>query len=586
MRPADLAPYRQPQLFRWLTDRLWRIEHAFERAKAADKAEDSTRLRMFFILLVFLAGFLILGAMATRAALFSGITGGGIGGDLPNQRADMVDRNGQLLAIDLPHYGLYYDPRDNWNADEVRRALVAALPQLSAQKLDAALKADKRQHLVSGLTPAEKQRIDDLGLPGVTFETESRRVYPLGPTAAHLIGSVDKSGGVGLAGAERALEGPLHQSTDGKPVALAVDLRVQAALQDELQKAVSTFRAVGGVGIVTNVRTGEILGMASFPTFDPNSYNAATPDQQLNRVAAARYEPGSVFKVFTVAMGLDSGVATLNTKFDARTPLVLAGRKNAIHDFDKDNTYLPLWEVFTHSSNIGAARLGILAGKDRMDHYFHAFGLYSAAPSELAESARPIAPKDLNDSTIASMSFGQAISVSPLALATGMGSILNGGEYVPLTIRKIDQPPKGRRVISEETSRQMLDLMRLNAVQGTGRSADQQAPGYRLGGKTGTAQKPVGGRYDATKKISSFAGIFPTDGAIGDNRYFVLILLDEPQGNAQTGGWATGAMVAAPAVGRIVERIAPYLGVQRAPISPLSASKPALTPQQLNGEEH
>jgi cell division protein FtsI (penicillin-binding protein 3) len=585
MRPADLALYRQPQPLRWLTDRLWRIEHAFERAKAADKAEDSTRLRMFFILLVFLAGFVILGAMATRAALFSGIYGTGVGGDLPDQRADLVDRNGQLLAIDLPHFGLYYDPRDNWNTGEVRRDLAAALPQLSAQRLDAALKADKRQYLIGGLTPDQKQQIDDLGLPGITFETESRRVYPLGPTAAHLIGFVDK-GGVGLAGAERALEGPVHQSSDGKPVALAIDLRVQAALQDELAKAAGTFKAIGGVGIVTNVRTGEILGMASFPNYDPNNLSAATPDQMLNRVAAARYEPGSVFKVFTVAMGLDSGVATLNTKFDARSPLVLEGRSKAIHDFDKGDTYLPLWEVFTHSSNIGAARLGILAGKERMDHYFHAFGLFSAAPSELAESARPIAPKELTESTIASMSFGQAISVSPLALATGMGSILNGGQYIPLTIRRIDQPPKGRRVISEETSRQMLDLMRLNAVQGTGRSAEQQAPGYRLGGKTGTAQKPVGGRYDATKKISSFAGVFPTDGPMGADRYFVLIMLDEPQGNAQTGGWATGAMVAAPAVGKVVERIAPYLGVRRAPISLLAASKPALTPQQLNGEEH
>ena len=584
MRPADLAPYRSPQPFRWLFDRLWRIEHAFERAKAADRAEDSTRLRMFFILLVFLAGFVILGAMATRAAMFSGIDGPGATGDLPDQRADLVDRNGQLLAIDLPHYGLYYDPRDNWNADEVRRDLAAVLPQLSAQRLDAALKADKRQYLIGSLTPAQKQQIDDLGLPGVTFETESRRVYPLGPTAAHLIGFVDK-GGVGLAGAEKALEGPVHQSADGKPVALAIDLRVQAALQDELQKAAGTFKAIGGVGIVTNVRTGEILGMASYPYYDPNNLSAATPDQMLNRVAAARYEPGSVFKVFTVAMGLDSGVATLNTKFDARSPLMLQGRSKAIHDFDKGDTYLPLWEVFTHSSNIGAARLGILAGRDRIDHYFRSFGLFGAAPSELAESARPIVPKDLNESTIASMSFGQAISVSPLALATGMGSILNGGEYIPLTIRRIDQPPKGRRVISEETSRQMLDLMRLNAAQGTGRSADLQAPGYRLGGKTGTAQKPVGGRYDATKKVSSFAGVFPTDGPIGADRYFVLIMLDEPQGNAQTGGWATGAMVAAPAVGKVVERIAPYLGVQRAPISLLAASKTTLTPQQLNGEE-
>ena len=587
MRPVDAALHRAPQPFRWLSARLWRIEHAFERAKAAGKAEDDTRLRMLAILVLFTVGFMGLAGMATHAALFSDADHGVLAAEPLGDRADLVDRNGELLAVDLPHFGLYFDPRENWDVEEVRRDLSAlALPGLSADRMDKALHADKRQYLIGGLTPDQKDQIDDLGLPGVEFEPESKRVYPMGPTAAHLVGFVDK-GGVGLAGAEHALDKTVRgEAGDGQQVPLAVDLRVQAALQDELGKAATTFRALGGVGIVTNVRTGEILGMASWPGYDPNKLSDTNANALFNRVAAARYEPGSVFKVFTVAMGLDSGIATLDTKFDARTPLTLEGRKGAIHDFDKDNAYLPLWQVFTHSSNIGAARLGILAGKDRMNHYFKAFGLYDAAPSELAESARPIVPKNLDDSTIASMSFGQAISLSPLAIATGMGSVLNGGYYVPLTIRKLDvaDAPKGRRVISENTSQQMLDLMRRNAVEGTGRSADAQAPGYRLGGKTGTAQKPVGGRYDATKKVSSFAGVFPTDGPLNADRYFVLIMLDEPQGTKETGGWATGAMVAAPSVGRVVERIAPYLYVARAPINP-TGTKLALTPDQLSGGE-
>jgi cell division protein FtsI (penicillin-binding protein 3) len=216
-----------------------------------------------------------------------------------------------------------------------------------------------------------------------------------------------------------------------------------------------------------------------------------------------------------------------------------------------------------------------MLGPDRMRHYFKGFGLFNAAPSELAESTRPILPPKLSDGAVASMSFGQAISVSPLAVATGMGSILNGGEYIPLTIRKLDPKdyPKGRRVISETTSRTMLDLMRLNATSGTGRGADALAPGYRLGGKTGTAQKAINGHYAVGKRVSSFAAVFPTDGPLDAPRYFVFILLDSPKPTKETAGFAMGAQTAAPAAGRVIERIAPLLGIQRAAPTPLAEAK-------------
>jgi cell division protein FtsI (penicillin-binding protein 3) len=562
MRPSDLNHYRFPPAWRWLVERIWQVEHAFERAKAEGRAEDDTRLRIFFVLAMFAAGFLTLSAGALKSVLFPDIDRGVYAGGPPGERADLTDRNGQLLAVDLPHYGVYYDPKQNWDPNEVRRELSLALPQLSAARLDHALNADKRQYLLGGLTPVEKDKIDDLGLPGVSFEPESKRVYLLGPTAGHVIGFVDR-GGAGLSGAELALNDTILSDAGKQSVPLSIDLRVQTALQDEVQKAALMHQAIGAVGIVTNVRTGEILGMASYPSFDPNLGGSNPPQAMINHVAATVYEPGSVFKVFTLAMGLDAGVANVNSMFDVRTPLALAGQ--TIHDYDKGDSMLPLWEVFTHSSNIGAARLGLACGGERMSRYFHNFGLYDAAPSELQESASPIINKRMSDNIVASMSFGHAISVSPLAIATGMGSILNGGQYVPLTIRKLgpNDRPQGRRVISEGTSRTMLSLMRLNVLSGTGTKAD--VPGFSVGGKTGSAEKAMGGHYERKKLVSSFAAIFPTDGSFDTDRYFVLIMLDQPQPTKETFGFATGGWTAAPAAGRVIERIAPYLKVKPSP---------------------
>ena len=586
MRPADLALYRFPPAWRWLIEQVWRVEHAFERSKAEGRAQDDTRLRLFFVLAMFAAGFLTLGGGAIKSALFpESDRNTAAAGAPPGARADLVDRNGQLLAVDLPHFGLYFDPAQNWNRDEVRRTLSAVLPQLSVQRLDRALAADRRQYLLGGLTPEEKDRIDDLGLPGISFEPEAHRVYPLGFTAAHLIGYVDKGEVArGQAGVERAMDKAIREGADTGPVPLSIDLRIQSALQDEVEKTATTFQAEGAIGIVTNVHTGEILGMVSYPGFDPNkAVLGGWSGAMINHAAATVYEPGSVFKVFTLAAGLDTGIANINTIIDARSPLVIGNQR--IHDDEKDNAPIPLWEVFTHSSNIGAARLGLQLGPDRMRQYFKSFGLFAAAPSELPESAKPILPAKLTENTVASMAFGQAISVSPLALATGMNAILNGGEYVPLTLHKLDPKdyPHGRRVISEATSRTMLDLMRLNATSGTGRGADALAPGYRLGGKTGTAQKAINGHYLAGHRVSSFAAVFPTDGPMNADRYFIFILLDDPRPTKESGGFAMGAQTAVPATGRLVERIAPYLGVQRAAVNALTDLKPIPISNPANG---
>ena len=557
-------PYGPAQLWRWLVDTMWTIEHAFERSKASGRAVDDTRLRIFFVLSIFTLAFVSLGLRATRAALWSPVgEEGREAAPLAGARADLTDRNGQLLAADLTHYGLYVDPREIWDTDETRRKLPAAYPRLSLDRLDKALRSGRREYLAGGLTPQEMKGVHDLGLPGVSFEEEPRRVYPLGATAEHLIGFSD-AGGRGLAGAEKALDADLHAAAGtGEPVQLAMDIRVQAALQDELQKAQVKYQTLTAQGLVVNVQTGEILAMASVPDFDPNAPGRSPIPNLTNHTAASIFEPGSVFKAFTIAMGLDSGIVNLDTSFDVSAPLVINGQH--IHDFDKGDKTLALWQVFTHSSNIGASKLALKAGQQRFVDYFHRFGLLKAAPSELYESARPLLPRQWNDQSVANAAWGQGIAVSQLAVAAGYTSLMNGGRYIPLTIRKVEpgHAPKGVQVVSPQTSYQLLQLMRMNVhtdPRGSGHKADDI--GLRVGGKTGSAQKPDHGRY-GKNNVSSFVAVFPTDGPVDAPRYLVVVTLDSPHVTPDSFGFITGGWNAAPTAGAVIDRIAAFVGVNR-----------------------
>jgi cell division protein FtsI (penicillin-binding protein 3) len=563
----SLSPntFSRSGLPRWLIERVWGLEHAFERARASGKAEDDTRLRIFFVLALFALGFMTLAIGATRAALFSDARGGSALASLGASRADLVDRNGMLLAADLLHYGLYIDPREIWDTAETRRGLLKLLPELEPERLERALRGNRRIFVVGSLTPQERNRVHQLGLPGVSFEPEQRRVYPLGTSAAHIVGFSD-AGGEGISGAEAAFNDDIRGAArSGNPVPLSIDLRVQGALEDELYKAVAEFKPKGAVGLVTDVHTGEILGMASWPAFDPNKPGKAGVYAQTNRAAATVYEMGSTFKGFTVAIGLDTGVATPESTFDARTPFKLGYR--VITDYHAARKILTLVEVFQHSSNIGTAKLAESIGPRRMQAYFDGLGLTKPAKVELIENARPLTPKVWNEDAVASTSFGHGINVTPLALARAYGAVLNGGTLIPLTIHKLEPGAKvaGPRVVSERTSLQMLSIMRANVTgeSGSGRSANM--PGLSVGGKTGTGEKydPAIRGYNHTRQVSSFAAVFPTTGGADTKRYFVLVLLDEPHASANSAGYSTGGWVAAPAAGRVIERIAPFLNVKR-----------------------
>ncbi|MBL0967843.1 MAG: penicillin-binding protein 2 [Brevundimonas sp.] len=561
-RPAPRAPgsgmdaRRLVPSWRWLTEAMWWVEHSFGRARADARPEEDTRVRIFLILCVFSAIFVCLALGAMNAALLA--PKGGVGAaSHPNAvvRADIVDRNGALLATNITHYGLYIDPREVWDRRLAAEQIKRALPRVSSAKLQRVLSGQRRLIVLPGLTPQEKAAIHALALGGVTFEPEDRRVYPLGDSATHVLGAAD-TGGQGISGSELAFNADIRAAGQkGESFPLSIDLRVQGILENELGMAAAAAEAKGAVGVVANAATGEILGMASWPTTD-----------SLNRVTSAHYEMGSVFKTFTVAISLDTGRADMNTLYDASQPYMIGNRR--ITDFHATNQILTLEEVYLHSSNIGTSRMAVEMGADTMREYFTRFGLLDAAPIELHESARPRRPQNWVDSTRASMSFGYGIMITPLQMTAATVSLVNGGVYRPLTLRRGGTNAEGRRVVSVETSRDIRNLMRANVLRGSGKRAD--AAGLRVGGKTGSANKLVNGRYDASRGIGSFASVFPADGPDDAQRYVIFVLVDEPGVGSRQGGG-----VAAPVVGRVADRIAGFLNVQRRIDPPAPAPVPA-----------
>jgi len=561
-RPAPGADFQErlqgrlSPFWRWLTELVWRLEHGFERARADARPEEDTRVRIFLILIVFSCVFGGLAIGASYKALFAPANGLGRGVN-PNAlvRGDLTDRNGELLATNIVHYGLYIDPAEIWDRDLAYRQIRRALPRISAERLKKVLGGDRRLIALTGLTPQEKAAVHDLALGGVTFEPEDRRAYPLGTSAVHLIGDAD-TGGQGVSGAELAFNDEIRAAGQrGEAFPLSIDLRVQGVLENELAAAAIKNQAKGAVGIVTDVQTGEVLGMASWPTFNSADRGAAPDGATLNRAVSGHYEMGSVFKTFTVAAGLDTGRADMNTLFDASQAFQIGDRK--IKDFHAQNRVMTLEEVYLHSSNIGTSQLAVQMGPNTMRDYFRRLGLLDAAKIELKESAKPVVPRRWDNSTLASLSFGYGIMITPAQMVQAMGALTNGGRMIPLSLRKGGaRNVQPQQVVTEETSRAILDLLRRNVVKGSGGFAD--APGLRVGGKTGSANKLVGGRYDPSHALGSFAAVFPVDGPLNGKRYAILIVMDEPGTYPKT-----GAYVAAPAVHSIADRIAGFLGVER-----------------------
>ena len=486
-------------------------------------------------------------------------------------RADIVDRNGELLASTLESFDLYVSRKEMWNPRETAEKLGGLLTDVDIDLLANRLEKGRGQILVSrGLTPSEKREVFLLGLPGIVFQAEPRRIYPQGHLGAHVVGfsDVDMKG---IAGAERAFEDLLTEA-NAPSLALSIDLRVQNAAAEELQKSIDKFDADTGAAIIMNMKTGEILAMVSLPNFDPNAPDTALPQNLYNHASMSTYELGSVFKPITMAMALEAGVTDLEEKFPVQKPLQV--RDRFIRDDHPSPVPMAMPEILAESSNRGTALMAMRVGGDGQQAFLKKLGLLDRVPVELTESAAPQVQREWQDITTVTVSYGHGISVTPLALTTATSALLNGGEYVAPTLRREDSVTRAarRRVISEETSQTMRDLMRYVATDGTGRNA--RVDGYAIMGKTGTADKPSADGYDERRLVSSFIAAFPYD----DPTYTVFVTLDEPKAIEGTYGYATAGWNAAPTVGNIIERAAPMLGVKRqtgpVPLSPFSKTEP------------
>ncbi|MGB7888817.1 MAG: penicillin-binding protein 2 [Xanthobacteraceae bacterium] len=481
-------------------------------------------------------------------------------------RPDILDRNGEVLATDVRVPSLYAEPRRLIDVDEAAELLTADLPDLNAKELRDRL-ASKRGFvwLKRDITPEQQREIYRQGLPGIGFLNENKRDYPNGDEVSHLLGRVDIDN-QGIAGIEKWLDGQglmaLHMAGLASdrlqtPVQLALDLRVQHALRDELVAARAKFHTIAAAGVVLNVRTGEIVAMVSEPDFDPNDPQDPHDQTLINRLTTGVYEMGSTFKAFTVAMALDSGKATLKSTFDAHNPLHYG--KFEIHDFEPMQRALTVPEIFTYSSNIGAAHIAMSMGIDAHKAFLKKMGQLDRLRTELPESAEPIVPKHWGELNTMTIAFGHGLSVAPLQAVMGVAALMNGGILIPPTFLKRSEAEAqalGIRVVKPETSLMMRYLMRLNVEKGTASKAD--VPGYYIGGKTGTADKVEFGRYSKTRVLTDFMAVMPAD----QPRYLVLVMLDEPLALPETHGYKTSGWNAVPTGGAVVARIAPLLGIQ------------------------
>jgi len=522
------------------------------------------RQRLMVGLLLFASVTGIIGLRLADLALLHGGDAPGpvVSADPDTPRGEIVDRNGVELAGTVAAVAVTVAPRKLVGDPHALAAKLAAiLPDRTPDQMYAELTHPGAfRYLARRVLPAEAQRINALGEPAIVLRREPERLYPNLDLAAHVLGYTDIDGH-GRYGMERALDTRLTApATRRDPVQLALDSRVQQALESELAAAKDEFNALGAAGIVMDVHTGEVVALASLPAFNPNAPGHGDDNGRFDRATLGVYELGSTFKTLTIAMSLNDGlIKSMDQKYDATAPIHIG--RFTIHD-DRGHE-LRKWatvpEIFIHSSNIGTAHMAAELGATRQRAYLDALGFLSPVSGELMERGHTLFPAANNWGEIATMTvgFGHGIAVTPLHLATAYAAVVNGGVWHPATMRKMmpGQPVPGHRIFKQSTSDAMRALLRMVVTSGTGRKAN--APGYRVGGKTGTAEKQQGGHYEKHVNVSTFAAAFPMDAP----RYVVIALLDAPHGTKATGGFSTAGMVSAPIVAKVVSRIAPILGI-------------------------
>ncbi len=491
-------------------------------------------------------------------------------------RPEILDRNGEILASDVRIDSVFAEPRNIVDKDEAVELLTAVLPDVDAKELRARLGSRKGFIWVKrGVTPKEREEVFRLGLPGVGFQPEHKRVYPNGPVAAHVLGFTNTDN-IGIAGIEKYIDtlgfaelssaGFRVASDDLKPIRLSLDLKATHAVRDEVLKGMERYKAKAGAAAIMDVQTGEIIALASLPDYDPNNPVDALDPMRINRMTVGVYEMGSTFKALTLAMVLEARKVNLNTRIDARGALRY-GRFN-IRDYHAQNRALSVSEVFTYSSNVGTARAALMVGVEGHRTFLRKMGQLDRMRTEMPESAEPIVPRHWGELNTMTIAFGHGLAVAPLQAMMAVSALVNGGKLVKPTFRLrslSEAQTDATQVIRADTSEQMRYLMRLNAEVGSARTIDVK--GYFAGGKTGTANKVVNGRYSNDRVFTTFTAVAPSD----KPKYLFLTVYDEPQGVPETQGQRTAAWNAGATTGRIIERVTPLLGLPPRPKDPTGA---------------
>jgi cell division protein FtsI (penicillin-binding protein 3) len=532
---------------------------------------DKSTARVGLVSLAFMGLFTVIGGRLVMLAVVKddgGTVRRAASSEISAARPDIVDRNGEVLATDVKTVSVFAEPRNIIDKDEAVELLTAVLPDLDARELREKLGTKKGFVWVKReITPRQQAEVHRLGIPGVGFLPENKRVYPNGHAAAHVLGFANIDN-VGIAGIEKYIDGQGLQDLNGagfsitaadlKPVQLSLDLRVQHALRDELEKAIEKYKAKAAAGAVLDVNTGEIISLVSLPDYDPNNPVDALEKDRINRINVGVFEMGSTFKALTTAMALDSGRFTINSMLDARAGLRYG--KFTIGDYHATHRVLSVPEVFIHSSNIGTARMALGIGVEGHKAFLRKMGQLDRLRTELPENAEPIIPPRWGELNTVTIAFGHGLAVAPLQALMAVGALVNGGVMIPPTfLRRTAEEARtvGTQVIKPETSEAMRYVLRLNASHPEGSASAAAIAGYFVGGKTGTAEKVINGRYAKNRNFTTFTAVVPAD----KPRYVFLTIMDEPQAVPGTYGFATAGWNAGPVTGNVIERVAPILGI-------------------------
>lgn len=544
--------------------RFWQFLRDLFRMRADRSAQRVMLVSLFFIVLF---GTLIgrLSWMAMHPKVPGELRSGTM---VAAARPDILDRTGLVLATDIKTVSVFAEPRNIIDADEAAELLTAVLPDLNARELRDKLSNGKGFVWVKRqITPRQQAEVHRLGIPGVGFVPENKRVYPNGPVGAHVLGfaNVDNEG---IAGIEKYMDskglkalagyGFARSADDLEPIELSLDLSATAATRDELIKGMEHFKAKAAAALIMDVNTGEIVSLVSLPDYDPNNPVDALKPDRINRMIVGVFEMGSTFKALTLAMGLDSGKANINSTYDARGGLNYG--RFTIKDYRGKNRILNVPEIFVYSSNIGTARIALQQGVPAHKAFLKKMGQLDRMRTEMPESSAPILPPNWGELNTITISYGHGLAVAPMQAAAAVAALVNGGQLVPPTfLKRSEQEARANapQVIKPETSEAMRFVMRLNAERGSAGKAASAVPGYFIGGKTGTADKVINGRYAKNKNFTTFMTIMPAD----DPKYLFLTIYDEPQGLPETYGFATAGWNAGVTTGKIMARVAPLLGI-------------------------